>query len=332
MLEKPDLCDEKIHACLQQAYGLEVIQIEFLPLGVDQNTAVYCVVDGVQNRYFLKLRSGTFDKTSVLLPKFMAEQGIAHIISPQPTQTGQLWANLEGFKAILYPFIEGRNGYEVALSDAHWQEMGRTLRQIHRLALPLGLQHCIQSESYSPQWRESLKALLVDESRWMMGDLPAQKTTALMRERRTNILALVRRAEQLARELQSRSADRVLCHCDLHAGNILIDARDNFFIVDWDNPILALKERDLMYPGGVQGFLGHTPKEEEQLFFQGYGQVQIDREALAYYRYERIVQDIAIFCEQLVLTTEGGEDREQSYRYLESNFLPGGTIEVANKR
>jgi spectinomycin phosphotransferase len=84
-----------------------------------------------------------------------------------------------------------------------------------------------------------------------------------------------------------------------------------------------------MFAGGAQGLAGHTPQEEEALFYQGYGQTLIHPLALAYYRYERIVQDIAVFCEQLLLTGEGGEDREQSFRYLASNFLPDGTIEVA---
>jgi spectinomycin phosphotransferase len=57
--------------------------------------------------------------------------------------------------------------------------------------------------------------------------------------------------------------------------------------------------------------------------------MQIDPIALAYYRYERIIQDIAVYCEQLLLTDEGGEDREQSLRYLTSNFLPNNTIEIA---
>ena len=84
-----------------------------------------------------------------------------------------------------------------------------------------------------------------------------------------------------------------------------------------------------MFVGGAQGFAGHTPQEEETLFYRGYGQTEIDPVALAYYRYERIVVDIAVYCEQLFLTSEGGEDREQSLRYLMSNFLPGGTIEIA---
>ena len=39
--------------------------------------------------------------------------------------------------------------------------------------------------------------------------------------------------------------------------------------------------------------------------------------------------DIAIYCEQLLLKGEGGDDRAQALRYLQSNFDPGGTIEAA---
>jgi spectinomycin phosphotransferase len=84
-----------------------------------------------------------------------------------------------------------------------------------------------------------------------------------------------------------------------------------------------------MYAGGGQFEARRTPQEEEALFYRGYGQAQVDPIALAYYRYERIVQDLVIYCEQLLLTDEGGKDREQSLRYLMSNFLPNGTIEIA---
>ena len=113
MLEKPDLPDDKIIACLQAEYGLRAAEIAFLPLGADVNTAVYRVIADDAAPYFLKLRSGVFDETSVALPKFLSDQGVAHIIAPLATSTGQLWANLDAFKVILYPFVEGRNGYEI---------------------------------------------------------------------------------------------------------------------------------------------------------------------------------------------------------------------------
>ncbi len=106
---------------LQDGYGLLVVQVAFLPLGTDLNTAVYRVLADDETPYFLKLiRSGVFDGTSVALPKFLGDQGIVQIIAPLATKTGQLWASLDAFKLILHPFVEGHNGFEVDLSDRHW--------------------------------------------------------------------------------------------------------------------------------------------------------------------------------------------------------------------
>ncbi len=62
-------------------------------------------------------------------------------------------------------------------------------------------------------------------------------------------------------------------------------------------------------------------KREEAVLYQGYGQAEIDLPALAYYRYERIIEDLAVFCGQLLLTDEGGVDRERSYGCFRSNFV-----------
>ena len=329
MLEKPDLPDEKIIACLQVEYGLRAAQVTFLPLGADLNTAVYRVVGDDAVPYFLKLRSGIFDETSVLLPKFLNDRGIPHVIAPLETQTGQLWTNLNAFTVILYPFIEGRDAYKVNLSDRHWIEFGATLRRIHTVVVPPALSRRLQRESYSSQWREVVKIFLARIEFDAFDDPIAAKLAAFLRTRHSEVLDLVERAERLTQALQARPPELVLCHSDLHAGNILIEAGGAFYIVDWDNPIFAPKERDLMFAGGGQFGDARTPQEEESLFYQGYGQTPINPAALAYYRYERIIQDIAVFCEQLFLTNEGGEDREQSLRYLMSNFLPNGTIEIA---
>ena len=112
-------------------------------------------------------------------------------------------------------------------------------------------------------------------------------------------------------------------------GNVLATTDGAIYLVDWDNPILAPKERDLMFVGGGLGGGGHTPEEEVALFYQGYGQTSIDSVALAYYRFERIVQDIAAYCEQLLLSDEGGDDREAGLRQLTSQFLPNNVIDLA---
>jgi spectinomycin phosphotransferase len=82
MLEPPSLRDKDIVACLQDAYGLTIGQVAFLPLGADRNTAVYRSVAADETLYFVKLRRTTFDELSVALPRFLSDQGIAQIIAP----------------------------------------------------------------------------------------------------------------------------------------------------------------------------------------------------------------------------------------------------------
>jgi spectinomycin phosphotransferase len=329
MLEKPYLQDDKIIACVQAAYGLRVTAITFLPLGADLNTAVYRVTSDDGAVYFLKLRSGVFDETSVMLPKFLNDQGSAHIIAPLATSNGQLWANLDAFKVILYPFIEGHNGYEVDLADQHWIEFGAALKRIHRVVLPPALSGRIQRETFSPKWREIVKNFMARIETDNDVDPVAAQLAAFLQSKRAEVLDLVARTERCAQALQDHSPGFVLCHSDLHAGNVLIEESGALYLVDWDAPLLATKERDLMYAGGGQFRDTRTPDEEERLFYRGYGLTQIDHTALAYYRYERIVEDIAVECEQIFSTAGGGEDRAQALRWLMSNFAPNGVIEIA---
>jgi spectinomycin phosphotransferase len=144
-------------------------------------------------------------------------------------------------------------------------------------------------------------------------------------------LDIVKRAEQLAQMLQEQPPEFILCHADIHGYNLLIDNNGALYIVDWDALIFAPKERDLMFIGGGHGDSGYTPQEEETMFYQGYGQTNINQIAIAYYRYERIIEDLAVIGEQLLLTNEGGADRERSYGWFTSNFEPGSTIEIAEK-
>jgi spectinomycin phosphotransferase len=74
-----------------------------------------------------------------------------------------------------------------------------------------------------------------------------------------------------------------------------------------------------------------TPQEEEKLFYEGYGSTQVNQAALAHYRYERIVQEIPTYCDQIFSGDQGGKDREQEFEYLASNFTPNGVLEIAEQ-
>jgi len=284
MLERPSLADEKIMSCLQAEYGLLAAEIVFLPLGADMNTAVFRVDTDTANDapYFLKLRRGHFDTITVDLPKFLFEQGITEIIAPIPTRSGQLSAHLDAFNAILYPFIEGQSGWERNLSDQDWVTFGRVLKAIHTTTLPPELANHISHESYSPQWRDMVKQFQAQVEVESFSDPSAVGLATLMKDKRTEISHLIQRAEDLGAVLQSQPANLVLCHSDIHVGNILISSSDDLYIVDWDQPLLSPKERDLMFIGaGIDG-RGEYAEHDEHLFYEGYGQTVVDPIALTY--------------------------------------------------
>ena len=157
MLEKPDLQDEKIIACLRDEYGLNIVRVDYLPLGADGNTAVYRAITDNATPYFVKLRGGVFDEMTIIVPKLLHDQGIRHVIPPLSTVSQQLWTTLDDFKLSVFPFIEGQDGYEVDLTDQHWVDFGRVLKAIHTAEIHAALQDRIRRETYSAQWRDIVK-------------------------------------------------------------------------------------------------------------------------------------------------------------------------------
>jgi len=330
MHDKPDLPDHLIIARVEQEYGLQVARLTFLPLGYDFNSVVYRLETQAGKVFFLKLRQGPFDETSVAVPKFLHSLGLRAVIPPLPTRAGQLTGSLGAYRLILYPYIDEDNSPGLELNDRQWVEFGAALKGVHTAELPLALKNQLQRERFAPQGRETVKAFQRQVERRTYAEPVAAKLAAFMRLHKVEIGQLVRRAQELALALQTRALEFVLCHSDIHAGNLLIGTDGALYIVDWDNPLLAPKERDLMFIGG--GIAGGLCSEGgEALFYQAYGPTEVDRLALAYYRYERIVQDMADFCQQLFLSEAGGEDRERSYGYFTSGFLPENEIEIARK-
>ena len=337
MLEKPDIPDSFIVECLQDEYQLAVAQLEFLPLGADPNTAVYRAIDASRTVYFVKLRRNSgFDPLTVRIPQILSELGVQQIIAPLMTQSNRLEVDMdvEPYIMTVYPFIKGRDGYEAPLADHHWIELGQALKGIHTADLPINFELSIRRENFSDKWRESVRKFqrMIDDTSF--DDPVAAELVAFLKSKRIEISILVGRAEHLASVVKWHSLPFVLCHADIHAWNVLIDEEDKFYIVDWDTPILAPKERDLMFIGAGIGGVWNNAREES-LFYEGYGHhpSTINQDALAYYRFERIVEDIAVYCEEILMTTSdvNNADRNAGLQALKSQFLPGNVVDIAMK-
>ncbi|WP_432725876.1 phosphotransferase enzyme family protein [Variovorax sp. W6] len=333
MLTPPDLPHDAIAQCLGNSYALHDVRAEFLPLGADVNSAVFRIQAGDGATYFLKLRRGGFDQTVVTVPAFLChEKNIEAVMAPLPTASHRLSVQGHGFDWALYPFFDGSNGFERALTNGQWIALGAALGAIHRTELPEALSAALPRERYDHRWREGVRRYQRRFINDVKGDDITGRFLAFWEEHAEEIDNIVYRSEQLASILLERPPQLVPCHSDLHAGNVLVGDDDRLAIVDWDTLILAPKERDLMFIGGGVGHTWNQPREEA-LFREGYSAMQedIDAVALAYYRHERIVKDLLEYCDQMFDATASAEDREEGLRQMQGQFLPGDVVAIAHR-
>lgn len=314
---------------IQKQYGLKIAKIEELAWGADVQSRLFRIDTDNKSSFFLKSSTRSLEESALWLIDIFSKNNVEHIIKPIPSLSCQSWSSYENHNLVLFPYIDGVNGYEKALTKTQWIEFGKTIKQIQSIPIKPEFNNHIAIENYADIWREMVITYLNQFQSQIFERLVCKELAKFLLEHESVIRIIVNRAEILAQKLKNKAQVYVINHADLHAGNILITS-DQFFIVDWDAPVLALKERDLMFIGAGLGFLTMIPKDEEKYFYQGYGQTKLDIEGIAYYRYERIIQDIAAFSQQIL--DENGNENElsQALIYLRSNFAPDGTIARAD--
>lgn len=330
MIEKHAIPFQHIIDCLSTNYGIVATALTLLPIGADMSASVYKAETQGGQSYFVKLKHGHHYEISIAILALLQDSGIQQIIPPIKTIDGKLTRHIDDFTLIVYPFVDGQNGFCYNLTDDQWITLGKVLRQVHEFDVPPSIRDLVRKEAYSDKWRRAVRSLdaRIDEN--LNGDEAALKLQLFMREHRAVIHYLVDRAEALSQRVQEQSPEFVLCHSDIHGGNVLIDGNGAIYIVDWDDPIMAPKERDLMFIGGGVANVWNNPREEE-FFYKGYGKTEINRAILAYYRHERIVQDIAEYGQALLLTSVGGKDRLEMYKQFADMFEPNGVVDIAFK-
>lgn len=330
MIEKQPLSEQHIINCLNTNYSINIINIINLPLGADIDARVYKAQAHDDSSYFIKLKRN-HRTIAPIIQQHLHDAEIPEIIPPIKTNNGQLTCSLGEFTVTVYPFIEGKDGFSRNLTDEQWVTLGKALRNIHEFHIPPSIKNRIKQETYSPKWREAVRSIYkhIDTNPKITGEI-ALKILKIMKEQRKKIQHLVDRAEQLVKEIKKLSPELTLCHSDIHAGNVLITHDGALYIIDWDQPIMAPKERDLMFIGGGIGNVWNKSHEEE-LFYKGYGKTEINKKILAYYRYERIIEDIAVYNQELLFKHTQSNNKEKMYKEFLDLFAPNGVIDIAEK-
>ncbi|KTD35707.1 spectinomycin phosphotransferase [Legionella nautarum] len=319
--------DQHIIELLKVHYGIDIHTVKLFQGGADMNAFGY-KADAESHSYFVKLKYGDYDEINLAIIRLLHDSGIKEIIFPIPTVEEKLFQQLEQFKIIVYPFIHAANGFTQNLTEKQWKQLGSVLRKIHETSVPHSIQQQLRKETYSTQWREIVKSFFSKIELNNSDDKITTDFKTFFKQNIDSIHQLVGSSEELSKKIQPDFEQYVLCHSDIHAGNVLLVNEESIYIIDWDEPMLAPKERDLMFIGAGVGNVWNTP-HEIRLFYEGYGEVNLDKTLLSYYRYERIIEDMAIYGQDLLSRDQDDQSRLESFNYFKSMFEPNEVIEIA---
>jgi spectinomycin phosphotransferase len=187
----------------------------------------------------------------------------------------------------------------------------------------------VPRERFVPDRRQVITQLEELIHRQAFADDLQEEWVAFWQSQRDVIHTLVNRVDAIGEHLRKTSTPRALCHADMHPWNLHLGGDGNWWLIDWDDVVLALKERDLMFVvGGIGG--DGVGSQETEWFLQGYGNDDVDPLALAYYRTAWAVQDIGAYSEELFFTPHlGRESRRAALQGFQSLFAPGNIVERA---
>lgn len=321
---------QHIISALNAAYGIAITSLTPLPWGADMHASLYKAQgqEVWQEPYFIKLKRGHQHHVGVTVIELLHDAGIKQVIVPIKTREAQPLCSIGDDTLIVYPFIEGNDGFNRPLNSSQWIELGKTLRRIHDMKVPNSLETKIKREIYASKW-EMVQHLLHHIETGLDVDEVGSKCVTFMKNHMGIINELMERTEILRQKIGNESPHCVLCHADIHGGNVLIAGEGSIYIVDWDDPIMAPRERDLMFIGAGVGNVWNQA-DEVDLFYRGYGAIEVNRVILAYYRHVRIIEDIAEFGQELLLTPTS-RNRLEMYKQFVALFAPNGVFDNALK-
>ena len=319
--EQPRIPEERLRACLQDQYDLYPFTLEFLPRGKDYKAGVYRVVSDQSTVYLLKVTTRSLYEPGYLVPTYLSNQGITSVVAPVPTKSNALWTKLMDWTVIVYPFIDGDTSL-TGMTNEQWKEVGTIFKRIHQVRLsPEGFES-LRKETFDPtvyaRWVRSFETQHLHSRQ--DGSVSERALCASWVAHQSTIHSGVTSLEKLAEVLQSRTFPYVICHADLHAANLLRDHAGHVFVIDWDDVMLAPKERDFIFVRAPQA----------DAFWEGYGQIEIDWIALTYYLWERVIQDVIECTQDVCFRDDLGEETRADAAQMFDEILEGSNLDAAS--
>lgn len=321
MLTKPTALNEhEVKKAIEVAYRTYVSSLDFMPVG--EASWSYRLTTTSKDHWFVKVIQGNRYDPAFVVPAFLSEKlGYDFVVAPKRTVEGDLWTKVRSFTIVLYPYLAGETADNRPLSADQWQKVGQMIHTLHQTAVPRNLRARLWQETFVSRWAQGARAVVTHAIQQQPEGI-AGELAAFIRAREEEIDSILLRTEELGGDLKRHSLPYVLCHADPNKANVFVTADRRIVLLDWDDVMLAPKERDLVF------FLGG----KKEPFLKAYDperKNKVNSAAIAYYRYDWVVQEINGYGQRVFFSDLNAAEKRHALQELFKLFAPGDVVDVA---
>jgi len=339
---EPTLDKVALSKMIHREYGLSVERLRFLPTGWTATCYAADCTDG--QRYFLKLTSDSGlvpycasdrDFYLPLTHQMCTKRILPHIACPVRAEDGSFAVHWNGYLMILFHFIEGEVvGFDRVSGDV-LRELIRLIGVLHRstpdleigVEKPLVERFDIAFEGDLMDGLETLASITPSDRRgqWALRELllPLQD----------ELLSRLDRLRELQARARASAREMVVCHTDLHGGNLMMDRQGNLYIIDWEGAMIAPPEHDLFFFAGYDTFW-----DDLLPIYEGEnGPADLDSDVFGFYTYRRNLEDLMDYVVRILHYSTDDEQDRQDLEEIDETCIAGWpylepTIKQINER
>ena len=332
MKTEPSLPKQYLKEKINQHYGLNLKILDFLPIGEGS----WCYRGIGEHEVFIQLiKDKIVGEKTTELQQFLINNEIPVLI-PLIDRSEQSVVDIGNFGLILYPYITGSSLMESKKTDHQnaslREEIGSIVAHLHTLVKgnenrPFNL----PKEDFTNFQTECQLIIYPDQgpsSDNQNNDMLVDKLTNFIQARQSELRNLIEVATRLGSNLRRSDLSYVLCHGDIHEDNILLVDSSKKYIIDWDNAILAPKERDLFFFDKNKDYLtGYFRNLDEP---RSISPLSVDPYVIDYYVLEWALQEIYDYGNRILFDTKFDQDgRLDAWQQFQILFDTNRDVDLA---
>lgn len=244
MITELGINKDQLKILLESKFSIMVKNIIFKPEG---EVSWSYIIECEDSKYFLKIHKKKDLNVArlQLLFDLHFKCNIGNIAYPVKTINGELEIEVNDYPAVLFNFIEGVTSRDQELSDSQLEDLGELIARIHQSKDIIG--GFDTKETFTHPFRLKIEKIYSVLERFTDLNKVQEEAKQIYQQYKAIFLQELNVLDNLAEQLKQENLEFVNCHGEPSPNNIMISPNGTVYLIDWDEPIFAPKEKDLNF-------------------------------------------------------------------------------------